>query len=261
MLLAASGGKCIRFPITAVRVFAGRNSTGVRGVRLAKGDEVISMSIIHHADYEPAERTAYLKRRRLERAEGDDAEDAGIEEIAEENAEEAAANGDDFVLSDERYAEMAEREQFILTMTAKGFGKRTSAYEYRIAGRGGMGIGNIDLGKGKDARNNAVVASFPVVDGSQLVMMTDAGQLIRTDVRDIRIAGRTTRGVTLFRVADDERVVTVTSLDDVADEDDVEGNGQDAADGATAAPAAETTVEDTAPEGAPDGPGDQDDDS
>ena len=261
VLLAASGGKCIRFPITGVRVFAGRNSTGVRGVRLAKGDEVISMSIIHHADYEPAERTAYLKRRRLERAEGDDAEDAGIEEIAEENAEEAAANGDDFVLSDERYAEMAEREQFILTMTAKGFGKRTSAYEYRIAGRGGMGIGNIDLGKGKDARNNAVVASFPVVDGSQLVMMTDAGQLIRTDVRDIRIAGRTTRGVTLFRVADDERVVTVTSLDDVADEDDVEGNGQDAADGATAAPAAETTVEDTAPEGAPDGPGDQDDDS
>ncbi len=260
VLLAASGGKCVRFPVTAVRVFAGRNSTGVRGIRLGKADEVISMSVIGHADFDPAERIAYLKRRRQEAAQG--GEETGTDTAPAEESpedEDIEAVSEDFVLSDERYAEMAGREQFILTVTAKGFGKRTSAYEYRIANRGGMGIGNIELGKGKDAANNAVVASFPVEEGTQLVMMTDAGQLIRTDGRDIRIAGRTTRGVTLFRVAGDERVVTVTSLDEVEDDEDgLEGEGQDAADGSTeSAPTEAAAAEDAAT----DGSGEQDDDS
>jgi DNA gyrase subunit A len=231
VLLATAGGKCIRFPVDAVRVFAGRNSTGVRGIRLARGDEVISMSIIHHAEFATAERIAYLKRRRQERAEP---EENGIDDIEETDAEgaEPAAGDEEFVLSEERYAELAAQEQFILTVTAKGFGKRTSAFEYRVANRGGMGIGNIDLGKDRDSANNTVVASFPVEDGTELVMMTDAGQLIRTEVRDIRIAGRTTRGVTLFRVADDERVVTVTSLDEV-EEDGQNGDGPHGQNGET----------------------------
>jgi DNA gyrase subunit A len=117
---------------------------------------------------------------------------------------------------------MAEQEQFILTVTAKGFGKRTSAYEYRVAGRGGQGIANIDLTKQKD---NSVISSFPVDRGTELVMMTDGGQLIRTGVSDVRIAGRSTRGVTLFRVAEDEHVVTVTAIQDDANGDTGEGEG------------------------------------
>ena len=253
VLLATGAAKVIRFPVDAVRVFAGRNSTGVRGIRLAKGDEVISMSIIRHADYEPAERSAYLKRSRHERAEPDDETIADAGPVADDGDEEAA--DETFVLSDEEYAEMADAEQFILTVTANGFGKRTSAYEYRIAGRGGMGIGNIDLGKGKDAANNAVVASFPVADGTELVMMSNAGQLIRTDVREIRIAGRTTRGVTLFRVADDERLVAVASLDELGDDGE---SGQDNAAG-DGSPTATDTADDTASD-ASDRPGDQDDD-
>ncbi len=230
VLLATTGAKCIRFRLTDVRVFQGRNSTGVRGIKLPKGGEVISMSILHHAESSTAERTAYLKRSRAERAEGDDGseieeadvaieegagDENGAEESAENGAEESAENGA-VVLSDERYGELAELEQFVLTVTAKGFGKRTSAYEYRVAGRGGQGIANIDLAK---LEGNSVISSFPVEGDTELVMMTDGGQLIRTSVSDVRIAGRSTRGVTLFRVARDEHVVTVTALQDDANGD------------------------------------------
>ena len=135
------------------------------------------------------------------------------------------------MLTDERYAELAEQEQFILSVTANGFGKRTSAYEYRITNRGGQGVVNITL---SDVKDNAVVASFPVEEETQLVMVTDAGQLIRTGVADVRIAGRSTRGVTLFRVAEDERVVTVAYLrDDDDDDEDTDGiSGEDAENGA-----------------------------
>jgi DNA gyrase subunit A len=212
VLLATAGAKSIRFEATDVRVFAGRNSTGVRGIRLAEGDEVISMSILSHAEFSVAEREAYLKRSRAERAEPDDANGAA-------SGEETAADGevDSVELSDTRYAELAAQEQFILTVTANGFGKRTSAYEYRITNRGGQGVVNIVLA---DVANNGVVASFPVEDDTGLVMMTDGGQLIRTGVDEVRIAGRSTRGVTLFRVGDDERVVTVTHLRDHDDEGD-----------------------------------------
>ena len=126
--------------------------------------------------------------------------------------EESAENGA-VVLSEERYGELAAQEQFVLTMTAKGFGKRTSAYEYRVAGRGGQGIANIDLAR---LEGNSVISSFPVEADTQLVMMTDGGQLIRTGVSEVRIAGRSTRGVTLFRVAEAEHVVTVTPMRDDA---------------------------------------------
>ncbi|MFQ5972329.1 MAG: DNA gyrase subunit A [Alphaproteobacteria bacterium] len=195
VLLAAAGGKCIRFPATEVRVFSGRTSEGVRGIKLAKGDEVISLSILRHARFGTEEREAYLRRRRVERAE--------------------SANGEEAVeaVSDELYAEMGSQEQFILTVSANGYGKRSSAYEYRVTGRGGQGIANIDLGPGE----NSVVGSFPVADEDQLVLVTDAGQLIRTRVDEIRIAGRSTRGVTLFRVAEGERVVSVTDIGSDAD--------------------------------------------
>ncbi len=134
---------------------------------------------------------------------------------------------------------MAELEQFVLTVTAKGFGKRSSAYEYRVAGRGGQGIANIDSAKQK---GNSVISSFPVEGNTELVMMTDGGQLIRTSVSDVRIAGRSTRGVTLFRVAKDEHVVTVTALQDDANGavgDDEDGEGNSSALGESAEPSAE----------------------
>ncbi len=217
VLLATAGAKSIRFEVSDVRVFSGRNSTGVRGIRLADGDEVISMSILGHAEFSVAERIAYLKRSRAERAEPDDVNGNGIIEAVEEGADEEVE------LTNERYAELAEQEQFILTVTANGFGKRTSAYEYRITKRGGQGVVNIVLA---DVPDNGVIASFPVLEDTQLVMMTNGGQLIRTGVDEVRIAGRSTRGVTLFRVGDDERVVTVTHLRDDDDEeggDDAEG--------------------------------------
>ncbi|MEK9832510.1 MAG: DNA gyrase C-terminal beta-propeller domain-containing protein, partial [Rhodospirillaceae bacterium] len=223
VLLATANAKSIRFEATDVRVFAGRNSTGVRGIRLGEGDRVISMSILSHAEFSVDEREAYLKRSRAERAEGEDANGTN-------GADTESENGDSIELTDERYAELAEQEQFILTVTANGFGKRTSAYEYRITNRGGQGVVNITL---QDVKDNAVVASFPVENDTQLVMVTDGGQLIRTGVTDVRIAGRSTRGVTLFRVAEDERVVTVAHLrDDDGEDDGNVGNEADAENGA-----------------------------
>jgi len=223
ILLATAGAKSIRFEVSDVRVFSGRNSTGVRGIRLADGDEVISMSILGHAEFSVAERIAYLKRSRAELADPDEASSGhdASDEVSEEEVE----------LTDERYAELAAQEQFILTVTANGFGKRTSAYEYRITKRGGQGVVNIVLA---DVPDNGVVASFPVEDDTQLVMMTNGGQLIRTGVDEVRIAGRSTRGVTLFRVGDDERVVTVTHLRDDDDEEDGEApdGGSDASEDA-----------------------------
>ena len=235
VLLATAKAKSIRFEATDVRVFAGRNSTGVRGIRLADGDEVISMSILSHAEFSVAEREAYLKRSRAERADPDDTNSASV------SSDEPAADGDveDVMLTEERYAELAAQEQFILTVTANGFGKRTSAYEYRITNRGGQGVVNIVLA---DVENNGVVASFPVVEDTGLVMMTDGGQLIRTGVDEVRIAGRSTRGVTLFRVGDDERVVTVTHLSDDDEDEETDEVGEDTETGDAPADNAEDSV-------------------
>ena len=207
IMLAARSGKCIRFPVTDVRVFVGRNSTGVRGIKLAAGDEVISMSILNHSEATTEERDEYARiRAAVKRIQ---AERGGECEVApEESGVEMT------VLTPEKYNFMKEQEQFILSVTTTGYGKRTSSYEYRVTGRGGQGIANMEM----SARNKEIASSFPIEDDNQIMMVTDGGKLIRMPVSDIRIAGRKTQGVILFRTADDEKVVSVTWLD--ADEDD-----------------------------------------
>lgn len=202
VLLATHLGRCIRFPVTEVRVFSGRTSTGVRGIKLAGGDAVIGMSILHHTDYSMEERAAYLKQaRELRRAEGEDTDDT-VDVDAEPVGE--------ATLSPEQFKEMQEREEMILTVSEQGFGKRTSAYEYRLTGRGGQGIWNMDMGD----RNKAIAAVFPIHETDQLMMVSDGGQVIRMPVHDIRLTGRKSKGVTLFRLSSEEKVVSVARLED-----------------------------------------------
>ncbi len=186
VLLAARSGKCIRFPVDDVRVFSGRTSTGVRGMRLAKTDRIVSMTILRHRAIDTASRDAYLRY-------------ANARRRTDGNGE-GAENG----LAPETIARMAAEEEFILSITENGYGKRTSAYEYRTAGRGGQGIVNIETSK----RNGPVVATFPVAESDEIMLVSDGGTLIRSPVADIRIAGRNTQGVTLFDTAEGERVVS-----------------------------------------------------
>jgi DNA gyrase subunit A len=210
VLLATRLGKAIRFAVADVRLFQGRTSTGVRGIALAEGDGVISMSILRHAEASGEEREAYLRW-------------AGARRRSGEGEAPAAEPG----LPPERLEALAEAEEFILSVADDGFGKRSSAYEYRITNRGGKGIDNMDLGRSNGRAGNAcVVAAFPVQHQDQVMLVTDGGRLIRLQVDDIRIAGRTTRGVTLFRVDADERIVSVTRLAEVAEQN---GNGGDTA--------------------------------
>ena len=213
VLLATAKGKCIRFPTTDVRVFAGRASIGVRGIKLATGDTVISMSILTHVKFSIEERDAYLRRRRAERVE---IEENDINNTENDNID-YEDNGKSIFLTGDRYSEMAAVDQFILTLTANGYGKRTSSYEYTVRKRGGQGIANINLSSSK---NNAVVASFPVENEDQLVLVTDNGQMIRTTIDEIRIAGRSTRGVIVFRVSDGEQVVSISKLNEDSDTSD-----------------------------------------
>ncbi len=202
IVLATRKGKAIRFPVSDVRVFAGRTSTGVRGIKLAKDDEVISMSILKGVDVTPGERTAYLK------AVNRDME--GVEFEAGEGTE----------LSPERFAELQGREEFLLTVSVGGFGKRTSAYEYPLRGRGGQGVINMNLTR---KNGGEVAATFPVTSSHQVMLVTDKGQLIRSPIDDVRITGRSAQGVTLFRIAQDERVVSVAWLiEDEEEEAEVE---------------------------------------
>ena len=211
VMLATGAGKCIRFAVTDVRVFAGRSSTGVRGIRLGGDDEIVSMTIIDHVEATPEERAAYL---RMKRSQDDDAELAAT---VDPDVDESAVG----TLSQERFEELAAREQLLLTVTQNGFGKRSSSYEYRLAGRGGMGIWNIDM----NDRLGKVVATFPVVDGDQIMLVTNGGQVIRVPINQVRVAGRKTKGVTIFRVADGEAVVSCAHLtgEAVAEEEEAEG--------------------------------------
>jgi DNA gyrase subunit A len=201
VLLSTRQGKCIRFAVSDVRVFQSRSSVGVRGIKLAEGDEVISMSILKHVDFDTESRDAYLRMAKKLRG-GDEVEETMGEETAENGG------GASKVLTEEEFKRFAAAEEFILTATLNGFGKRTSAYENRITGRGGQGIVSIATTK----RNGDVVASFPVADTDQVMMITDAGRLIRIPVADIRVAGRSTQGVTLFATGEDEHVTSVAHL-------------------------------------------------
>ena len=218
VLLTSAGGQCIRFPVTDVRVFQGRTSMGVRGIALAEGDKLISLSILRHVDASAEERAAYLKRANaVRRGLNGDAEEAApdADEAPEAPVDEAIE------LGEQRYVEMSAAEQFVLTISERGFGKRSSSYEYRITGRGGKGIVAMDV-RERDGtirrKTGKLVASFPVEESDQIMLVTDGGQLIRCPVDGIRIAGRSTQGVIVFNTAEDERVVSVERLTEEAEE-------------------------------------------
>jgi len=209
VLLTTRAGKCIRFPVTDVRVFKGRDSTGVRGVKLSKGDEVVSLTLLHHSDASTAEARAYLKQSNAARRAA-----TGEEEPQVEEADEADDSTEEATLTQERYAALGAREQFVLAMSESGFGKRTSSYEYRVTGRGGSGI--VAMGMGK--KNSAIIAAFPVEESDDLMLISDQGQIIRVAVSGISIQGRSAQGVTVFRVDEGERVVSVERIEEVSEE-------------------------------------------
>jgi DNA gyrase subunit A len=229
VLLAARGGRSIRFAVGDVRVFSSRTSTGVRGISLGEGDRVVSMSVLAHVEADTAEREAYLRwsnaRRRLM---GEEADVGAPEPAAAEDADSAPGSTETVELPPERLQAMEAAEEFILTVTENGYGKRSSAYEYRITGRGGKGIVNIATNE----RNGAVAATFPVGHGDQIMLVSDRGQLIRCPVADIRIAGRNTQGVIVFKVDEGERVVSVTRLGELGEtpENGAEAAGANGAD-------------------------------
>jgi len=209
VLLTSRNGKTIRFPVGDVRVFKGRASTGVRGIKLLGDDYVVSMSILRHVDVTTAEAQAYLKQAAaIRRAEGDEEADEGSE--PEEFFE--------AVLSQDRYASLGAEEQFILTLTDRGFGKRSSAYDYRTSGRGGQGIAAMDM----TARKGELLSSFPVESDHDLMLVTDRGKLIRVPVEGISVRRRSTQGVTVFDTAKDEKVVSVERIDEQSGDDESE---------------------------------------
>jgi DNA gyrase subunit A len=216
VLLTTAIGQCIRFPVDDVRVFTGRTSMGVRGIALDNGDKVISLSILRHVDVSSEERAAYLKRANAVRR--------GLEETAEEavdadpDLEEVSGA---IELGEQRYVELSTAEQFVLTVSERGYGKRTSSYEYRTTGRGGKGIVAMDNRERDGAlrpKIGRLVASFPVEESDQLMLVTDGGQLIRVSVAEVGIKGRKTRGVIVFHTAEAERVVAVERLSEEGEE-------------------------------------------
>ncbi len=213
VLLTTALGQCIRFPVTDVRVFAGRNSIGVRGIAMASGDKVISMAILAHVEATPAERSQYIKWSR-----------AGDVELVGEDADTDAVESE---MPEERLQELQAREQFVLTISEKGYGKRSSSYDFRISGRGGKGIRATDTAKVDEI--GPLVATFPVENEDQIMLVSNRGQLIRVPVEGIRIASRATKGVTIFSTAADEAVVSVERInepEEEAEEADVEGEDE-----------------------------------
>ena len=217
VLLTTAAGRAIRFRVSDVRVFAGRDSTGVRGVRLLGDDEVVSMAVLRRFEVAPEERTAYLRMRRaVEGAAGDEDEAAPAEEDEEGVAE--------IALSQERYAEMSAAEETILTVTSKGLGKRSSSHEYPLRGRGGQGVTAADLSPRKndpDRRDARIVAAWPVGADDQVMLVTDKGQSIRSPVSGVSMLSRAARGVRILNIAPDEKVVSVALI--------AETNGEDGA--------------------------------
>ena len=210
VLLTSADGQCIRFLIgDEIRLFKGRDSTGVRGIKLSDKDEVISMAILNHFEASAEERAAYLKQANALRRSEDTEE---VETVADADAEEVSA--DAVTLSAERFAAMQTAEQFVLTVSSKGFGKRSSSFEFRTSGRGGKGI----VAMVANDRNGRLLASFPIDEKDQIMLVTDGGQLIRCPVDGIRIAGRNTQGVRIFKTEAEEKVVSVERITEEADE-------------------------------------------
>ncbi len=222
VLLTTAAGMCIRFPATDVRVFSGRNSVGVRGINLAEGDHVISMTILGHFECDSEERTAYLKLSRAMR---------GEEANGDISFEEAG-------MSEERFKEMDGCEEVILTVSEKGYGKRTSSYEYRTTGRGGKGIAAMTV----NDRNGRLVASFRSEASDEIMLVTNGGQLIRCPVNGIRIAGRSTQGVTVFNTSAEEQVVAVERISEADDDENAEAEGVAEAGGNTGEGGAESAA-------------------
>ena len=198
ILISTRMGKCIRFNVKSIRIFSGRTSSGIRGIKLSKEDEVISASVLKGVPATVDERDNYLKYASLKRK----------------------GEPIDISLDKSRIEELSISEEFLLTVTENGFGKRTSTYEYRATNRGGLGIKNIEMSK----RNGSVVASFPIKETDDVMLVTNTGRLIRSPVNDIRIAGRNTQGVTIFRIERDEKVVSVTKLSSESQEEKEIGN-------------------------------------
>jgi DNA gyrase subunit A len=217
VLLTSAAGQCIRFAVNDVRVFQGRTSMGVRGINLGNdsegsGDKLISLSILRHVEATADERAAYLKRANAVRRSGNGNGNGHGE--AEENGADVEEAAGAIELGQARYVELSAAEQFVLTISEKGFGKRTSSYEYRTTGRGGKGIVAMAITE----KNGPLVASFPVEESDQIMLVTDGGQLIRCPVDGIRIAGRSTQGVIVFSTAEGERVASVERLSEESEE-------------------------------------------
>jgi DNA gyrase subunit A len=214
ILLTTRDGQCIRFPAEKTSLKKGRDTIGDFGIKLADGDDVIAMTVLAHVVATPEERAAYLKRANAVRRGGEEDEEVAVEEDAEGEAEAAGA----IELGEQRYVELSAAEQFILTISERGYGKRSSSYEYRITNRGGKGIVAMAIWEGKKGQEKIkekigrLVGSFPVEESDQVMLVTDQGKLIRTGVAGIRIAGRSTQGVIVLNTAEDERVVSVERL-------------------------------------------------
>ncbi|WP_010507171.1 DNA gyrase subunit A [Komagataeibacter europaeus] len=223
VFLGTRNARCIRFQITddTLRVFAGRGSSGVRGIKLAEGDSVNSLCVLNHVEATVEERAAYLRmanaRRRAEAAmEGEEADEVTP-------ADDAEIPADDLPLTPERFAELEAAEEVLLIVSNAGFGRRSSAYDYRVSGRGGQGINNMTFSANK--RGNAVVATLPVLAGTDIMLVTDAGRLIRLPINQVRIMSRQASGVTLFRLNDTEEVTSVFPvMDDGEEGEDGEGD-------------------------------------
>ncbi len=213
VLLTTAAGQCIRFEVTDVRVFKGRDSTGVRGIALGEGDRVISMAILRHFDANAEERAEYLKKSRAVRGEPETDEVV----VDEADAEAGAATAEPAADSEARYVAMSAAEQFVLTISENGYGKRTSSFEYRVTNRGGKGI----VAMAVNDRNGQLVASFPVEDSDQIMLVTDGGQMIRMPVggdKPVRIVSRGSQGVIVFDTAEGEKVVSVDRLGETVED-------------------------------------------
>jgi DNA gyrase subunit A len=211
IMLSAKSGKCLRFPVNAVRVFKSRTSDGVRGIKLAEGDKVVSMSVLNAIQIDFEEREKYLRIPLEERIKiSSDINESGQTNLIDETQ---------YGLTHDKIMQYALAEEFILSVTENGFGKRTSAYEYRVTNRGGQGIVNIVT----SPRNGPVISSFPIDFEDQIMLITDHGTVIRCPIHDIRIAGRNTQGVTIFRTAEKEKIVSIAQLPSAKDDEEMDG--------------------------------------